>query len=254
MSFPLEVVIALVVAAGASLLLWRFVFAPPADQGRTIRVSGNIEVTEVQVAFKLPGRVQQRLVDEGMLVHKGEVGSPAGGGRSAGDWVRGAGSFRSPRRPWPRCWPAPGRGNRGGQGRTGEGRVEPEGADRRFPPQADRLGRAALRPATVDRERAKLDYQRASKLIASKTIAPEEYDRVSAAYAVAVEKARDAAEQLSLVQEGPRSEDIDQARALRDQARAQYDLVKAGPPARISTRPGRGLIRPRARSAWPRRG
>jgi HlyD family secretion protein len=74
-----------------------------------------------------------------------------------------------------------------------------------------------------------LDYQRARGLIDSKTISPQDYDRARAAYTMAMEKVRDANEQLSLVQEGPRSEDIDQARALRNQAQAQYDLVEAGP-------------------------
>ena len=73
MSFPLKVVIAVVVVVAASLLLWRFVFGPPAGEEQTIRVSGNIEVTEAQVAFKLAGRVQERLVNEGVLVHKDQV-------------------------------------------------------------------------------------------------------------------------------------------------------------------------------------
>ena len=36
-----------------------------------IRVSGNIEATETQVAFKIAGRVESREVDEGMMVAAG---------------------------------------------------------------------------------------------------------------------------------------------------------------------------------------
>ena len=37
-----------------------------------ILVSGNVETTEVQVAFKIPGRVIERLFDEGAMVRRGE--------------------------------------------------------------------------------------------------------------------------------------------------------------------------------------
>jgi len=38
-----------------------------------IMVSGNIEITEAQVAFKLAGKVEQRLVEEGQFVKKGQL-------------------------------------------------------------------------------------------------------------------------------------------------------------------------------------
>src|SRR4030067_810451 len=38
-----------------------------------VRVSGNIEVTDVDVSFRIPGRVQERLVGEGMMVTRGQL-------------------------------------------------------------------------------------------------------------------------------------------------------------------------------------
>src|SRR3990172_2392643 len=38
-----------------------------------IRVSGNIEVTEAEVSFKIPGRVVERLVSEGETVKAGQI-------------------------------------------------------------------------------------------------------------------------------------------------------------------------------------
>ena len=43
------------------------------DGKRTIRVSGNIELNEVQIAFKPSGRLVERAVDEGDTVKKGMV-------------------------------------------------------------------------------------------------------------------------------------------------------------------------------------
>ncbi len=63
--------LALLVAGGA-FAYWHFYMPRQTTDGR-IRVSGNIETTEAQVAFKIPGRVVQRLVDEGYDVKKGET-------------------------------------------------------------------------------------------------------------------------------------------------------------------------------------
>jgi HlyD family secretion protein len=230
MSFPFKVVIALVAVVAASLLLWRFLFGPPADQSRTIRVSGNIEVTEAQVAFKLAGRVQERLVDEGMKVRQGEVMARLEDADLRADRAARRGDLQAAKA----ALAALRAGSRPQEIAAAKaaldkaewGLKELVAGSRK---QQIASAQANLQSATADRDRAKADYERARRLMASKTIAPEEYDRASAAYTMAVEKVRDANEQLSLIQEGPRSEDIDQARALRDQAKAQYDLVVAGP-------------------------
>jgi len=39
--------------------------------GRSIRVSGNIELTEVNIGFKIPGKLIERRVDEGDRVTAG---------------------------------------------------------------------------------------------------------------------------------------------------------------------------------------
>jgi HlyD family secretion protein len=230
MSFPLKIVIALVVVAAAALLVWHFFFSPATDQGRTIQVSGNIEVTEAQVAFKLAGRVLERLVDEGMLVHNGQVIARLEDADLRADLASRRGDFQAVQAALAAMLagsrPQEIAAAKAALGKAEWALKELEAGSRK---QQIASAQATLQSATADRDQAKSDYERARRLIASKTISPQDYDRASAAYTVALEKTRDAAEQLSLVQEGPRSEDIDQARALRDQAKAQYDLVKAGP-------------------------
>ena len=47
---------------------------PRVHGGQTpLRVSGNIEVIEVGISFKIAGRVEKRLVDEGETVHRGQL-------------------------------------------------------------------------------------------------------------------------------------------------------------------------------------
>ena len=68
---PLLVIVVLLIAGGATAY-WYWGKDHAASDGR-IRVSGNIEATETQVAFKIAGRVEERLFDEGMRVEQGEV-------------------------------------------------------------------------------------------------------------------------------------------------------------------------------------
>ena len=42
------------------------------NHGDAIRVSGNIEITDAELSFKIPGRVEQRRVDEGHFVERGQ--------------------------------------------------------------------------------------------------------------------------------------------------------------------------------------
>src|ERR1700686_1763607 len=66
-------VIILLVVAGlgvAGTLAYRNFHSQPDN---TIRISGNIELTQVNVAFKVSGRLIERAVDEGDTVKKGMV-------------------------------------------------------------------------------------------------------------------------------------------------------------------------------------
>ena len=64
------VIILVLVIAGAYLIFSRQAGRTPANG---IAVSGNIELTEVNIAFKTPGRLIERSVDEGDMVKKGQV-------------------------------------------------------------------------------------------------------------------------------------------------------------------------------------
>ena len=63
-------VVLLIVVVIAVVLIYRL--RTQKDDG-TLRLSGNVEVTETNVAFKIPGRVIARLVDEGDKVKEGDV-------------------------------------------------------------------------------------------------------------------------------------------------------------------------------------
>ena len=60
-------------AAGAALLALAACGRGPAGAAGNLVVSGNIEVTDAQLGFKVPGRVAERLVSEGERVKDGQL-------------------------------------------------------------------------------------------------------------------------------------------------------------------------------------
>jgi HlyD family secretion protein len=81
--------------------------------------------------------------------------------------------------------------------------------------------------AEVDRWRA--EDARLRRLYQEKVVSTREFEAVSATYQTAYEKMQEAEEHLKLVVEGPRKEQIEQARAALSQAKARLDLVRKGP-------------------------
>jgi HlyD family secretion protein len=66
----IAVIVAAVVAAG---LIYYFKFFLPGLSNGQIKASGHIEVTEVDMSFRIPGHVAKLYVDEGMKPKKGEA-------------------------------------------------------------------------------------------------------------------------------------------------------------------------------------
>jgi HlyD family secretion protein len=65
-------VVGLIAAVGAGVYAYRALWREPADPN-LIRVSGNIEATDVEVSFRTPGWIEVRPVSEGKLVRQGDV-------------------------------------------------------------------------------------------------------------------------------------------------------------------------------------
>lgn len=67
----LRIIIPLLVVIGTGIFAYDH-FKSSSDSSR-LRISGNIEVTEAQMSFKIPGRLEARLVDEGAKVRIGQI-------------------------------------------------------------------------------------------------------------------------------------------------------------------------------------
>ena len=64
------IIVLILAAAGAAVWVFRGMGKTPDNR---LMISGNIELTEVNIAFKTAGRLIERTVDEGDAVKKGQV-------------------------------------------------------------------------------------------------------------------------------------------------------------------------------------
>src|ERR1039457_5225004 len=67
-----RIVIVVLILAAAGAAVWAFRGMGKTPDNRLL-ISGNVELTEVTIAFKTAGRLIERTVDEGDAVKKGQV-------------------------------------------------------------------------------------------------------------------------------------------------------------------------------------
>lgn len=213
------------------------------NSGR-LMVSGNIEATQVQLGFKISGRLIERLADEGDRVIAGQKIAvlDATDQRIA---VARAEAELAYRKSIAAELEA---GSRPEEIQQAAARVQQARfaldelvrgsrvqviADARS--ELDRA-LAAEKAAASELELARSDNTRYAVLVQEEVVSQRDYDvvktRLDAAYNAWLEaqaRAQSSRERLSLAQEGPRTEQIQQARAALRQAEAEYALVQAGP-------------------------
>jgi HlyD family secretion protein len=192
-------IVAVVLAIAAGIAAWLRFRGIEGDG--VLRVSGNIEVTDVDVSFKIPGRVVQRAVDEGMAVSAGQLIARL----DSADLEREVSVRDAEHQAVAAALKELSVGSR---------------------PQEIARARAAVAAAQAEAERLSRDFDRATALLARAAISRQEFERAKAAFDVAEERRKEAKESLLLVEEGPRREQIEQARARVRQAKEALELAR----------------------------
>jgi HlyD family secretion protein len=188
------------VCLAAALLLGACSGRDGADTAPLV-LSGNIEVTNAEVSFKVPGRVVQRLVTEGDRVKEGQLVARM----DDTDQLETLALRRAELAQAEAAYAELKAGSR---------------------PEEIAAAQASLNSAEADRERLRLDFARQQALLGKDAIADREFEASQAQLKVAEARTDEAAQQLKLVQAGPRVEDIAQGRARVDQARAAVALAQ----------------------------
>ncbi len=222
------VVLPLLAAAVAGWLAFTRHNAGPGDGA--VRISGNIEVTDVECSFKVAGWVESRLVSEGETVAAGQPVARL----DSEDLAQEVAMRRAERAGAAAKLAELEAGSR--MEEIQRARASVEQAQARLDEllagsrsQEIEAARASVQRAGAEMTRAETDYTRLNQLYERNAVSAKERDHAYAAFATSRAQLAEARERLDLVEEGPRQERIAQARAALSEARAGYDQVASGP-------------------------
>jgi len=179
---------------------WRWV-AVRADANRAIRGSGIIEVTEVDVAFEVPGTIAERYVDEGALLDKGE--------------------------------PIARLDDKEYRLHVERATAAKNAAEARYQlllkgPRGQELDQAlaAVEAADSAYDTQQHEFERAKELYERKVVSQSEFDKVNAAFSDARATRDRARAQLAMLKEGFRTEEIEEGRARLREAEKALELAE----------------------------
>lgn len=222
-------------AALALLLLFAALAVPRAGRGAdphgaagSVEFSGTVELRAVDLSFKAPGRIEEIRVDEGHRIRRGEIVAVqdraelisqkrkaecgVAHAESLAPQLENALEYQRRNRD---AQVALARANL----RAAESRLAESEAGNRA--QQVESAKAALRRATIEHERIGRDLERAEALHRRGAVTVQSLDTLRSAFRAAAENLSQARENASLVEEGARSETLDQLRAGVEGARAQ---------------------------------
>jgi HlyD family secretion protein len=224
-------IVLLLAAAGAAYYFYRDAHRTPTDR---IEVSGNIELTEVNIAFKTPGKLIERTVDEGDAVKKGQLIA-----RLDRDQLLAQKDRETAALQLAQSQLAQAETSLAWEKETLAGDVEQRQADlasnqarllelkNGSRPQEVQESSAAVQAAQSEMDRAKNDWDRAQTLYKNDDISTEQYDQFRNRFQSAAAALKQAKERDALVVAGPRVEQVDAAAAQVQHARGALKMSEA---------------------------
>jgi HlyD family secretion protein len=227
-----------------AVVVWNLFIKSNGDDDETILLSGNVDVTQVDLAFKIAGRLGRRLVGEGTTVTSGQRLAMLEDTDQQLEVQRAAAeaSYASA------ILAELVAGSRPEEIRRAEAAVEQarfvldelqSGSRSQEIAEAEadlKRAKANERTANSQLALARSDFERYQAVYADGGISQQTFDTyrtrldsAKGAAAAATSQRQAASQRLSLRREGSRTERIRQARWALAQAEAEYALVQAGP-------------------------
>lgn len=192
------------------------------DDKGALRLYGNVDVRQVDLAFRVPGRIAAIDPEEGQHVKAGQVLAELDKSTFK-DRLAAAEA----------------------QLQVAEAELTKARTGNR--PQEIARAEAGLAEAEAALSRAREDYNRRSELVKTGAISRQVYDATAAQYRMAEAQVRSAREALSLARAGAREEDRQAAAAQVAAARAQRDAAKTDLADATLIAPNAGTVLTRAR-------
>jgi HlyD family secretion protein len=225
-------IILVLAAAGAGIYAYTTGFGRTPDN--RILVSGNVELNEVNIAFKSPGRLIERAVDEGDAVKKGQVLARLDRDQLTAQREREAASLAvqltqlaqdQTAIEWQKVTMAADIEQRNAALSTVQSRLQ-ELKNGSRPQEVQEAG-AAVEAAQAELDRAKRDWDRAQTLYKNDDISTAQFDQYRSRWESAAAMLRQSQQRSSLVQTGPRKEVVDAASGQVQQAQGALKMAEA---------------------------
>jgi HlyD family secretion protein len=227
----LIIVLGIVAVAAAATYAWRGTNKEPDNR---ILISGNIELSEVNIAFKTAGRLVERTVGEGDRVTAGQVIARLDRDQLLAQRNREAAALEAAQAQlaqagtaveWSRANLAGELEQRNAEVRSSEARLQELKNGSR--PEEKEQARAAVEAARAELERAQKDWDRAQVLFKNDDISASQYDQFRMRFESAAAFFKQAQERERLVLAGPRREEIEAAEGQAQRAHAALKTTAA---------------------------
>lgn len=200
----------------------------------SLRVYGNIELTQVDMSFKIAGKIAELGIDEGDTVRQGTLLARLDTLQLESQKKRDQAALTTAESLIPQSQTSIERqkaalaaeaGLRAAQLAQAEAALRDLQAGSR--PQEIQQARALVEEARSQHQQARQDWERAQVLHKNDDISTAQFDQYRSRFDASAAALRQAEERLALVVEGPRKEQIEAARAQVGQARANVQLTEA---------------------------
>jgi HlyD family secretion protein len=224
-------IVLLLAAAGYGVYAWRGSSRGP---NNALKISGNIELTEVNIGFKTAGRLIERTVDEGDMVKKGQLIARLDRDQLTAQREREAAGEQSSVAQLAQAetsleWQKDTLAADVEQKRADLASMEARLAEMRngARPQEKLDSKAAVDSAASEVDRAKKDWERAQVLYKNDDISTAQFDQYRNRYESGQAALNQAREREALVLAGPRVEQINAQVALVERSRASLKMAEA---------------------------
>jgi HlyD family secretion protein len=204
-----------------------------ADDGR-LMVSGNIELNEVNIAFKTSGRLIERTVDEGDTVKEGQTIARLDREQLLRQREQAVAALASAQSQLEQAQTAVNWQRESLTADLAQRRADLAAQEARLSelrngsrPQEIQEARAAVDNAAAELERARKDWDRAQTLYKNDDISTSQFDQYRNRFESAGAMLKQARERYALVEAGPRQEVVAAASSQVERARASIQAAQA---------------------------
>jgi HlyD family secretion protein len=225
------VVILLVLAAAAGAWYW---YSGRMNATNNIQVSGNLELTQVDLSFKTAGRMTELAVREGDFVKKGDLIAKLDSAQLEQQLLRDQAAVAAAQSSLQQLQTSieyqaatidSDISTRRAELAQAQAKLDELMAGSR--PQEIQQAQSSVADAKAWNDQAKADWDRAQTLFAREDISKSQFDQARAKVDSTAAQLRQAQDRLALVQEGPRKEEIAGARAQVARAQAGVQTAEA---------------------------